>query len=265
MIKILLSAVLFFSFMNCSASAAVIKNVDFGLQADEVVITFLPLSAGEASLIQDGSGETILINTGNASSYLELKKWLKRYKVKKINQLVITKQQKYYDSNVQRAVNDYHIKRIIVPAQYQAEFQTEKWKENDLFQLTDNIHVDVLHASKQKTSAMDLLFTIGEHRILYAMSSSDEVEEKFLRIPLTHVDVLKIPNFGEGTFFSNAFLKQLDTQLAVMFTKPGCSYSPRLLSNLTAEWIELYDVREGSAYSIKMSLKSYDVMKFSAK
>ncbi|MEH7605083.1 hydrolase, partial [Priestia megaterium] len=189
MIKILLSAVLFFSFMNCSASAAVIKNVDFGLQADEVVITFLPLSAGEASLIQDGSGETILINTGNASSYLELKKWLKRYKVKKINQLVITKQQQYYDSNVQRAVNDYHIKRIIVPAQYQAEFQTEKWKENDLFQLTDNIHVDVLHASKQKTAAMDLLFTIGEHRILYAMSSSDEVEEKFLRIPLTHVDV----------------------------------------------------------------------------
>ncbi len=46
------------------------------------------------------------------------------------------------------------------------------------FELTNNIHVDVLHASKQKTAAMDLLFTIGEHRILYAMSSSDEVEEK---------------------------------------------------------------------------------------
>jgi len=76
---------------------------------------------------------------------------------------------------------------------------------------------------------------------------------------------LKIPNFGEGTFFSNTFLKQLDIQLAVAFTKPGRSYSPRLLSNLTAEWIELYDVREGSAYSIKMALKSYDVMKFSAK
>ncbi|MGG2089436.1 hydrolase [Priestia aryabhattai] len=263
MIKMLISAVLFFGFMNCSVSAAVIKNVDFGLQADEIVITFLPLSAGEASLIQDGSGETILINTGSVSSYPELKKWLQRYKVKKINQLIITKQQKYYNSNVQRAVNDYQIERIIAPAQYQAEFQTEKWKENDLFQLTDNIHVDVLHASKQ--AAMDLLFTIGEHRILYAMSNSNEVEEKFLRIPLTDVAVLKVPNFGEGAFFSNAFLKQLNTQLAVMFTKPDRSYSGQLLSNLTAEWIDLYDVREGSAYSIKMSLKSYDVMKFSAK
>ena len=48
-------------------------------------------------------------------------------------------------------MKDYHIERIIVPAQYQAEFQTEKWKENDLFQLTDNIHVDVLHASKQNS------------------------------------------------------------------------------------------------------------------
>jgi beta-lactamase superfamily II metal-dependent hydrolase len=265
MFKIWISAVLFFSFMTCSVSATVIKNVDFGLQADEVVITFLPLSDGEASLIQDGSGETTLVNTGNASSYSELKKWLKRYKVKKINQLMITKKQKYYDSNVQRLVNDYDIERMIVPEQYQAAFQAEQWKENDLFQLTDNIHVDVLHTSKQKTAAMDLLFTIGEHRILYAMSSSDEVEEKFLRIPLTHVDVLKIPDFGEGAFFSNRFLKQLDTQLAVAFTKPGRSYSPRLLSNLTSEWIELYDVKEGSAYSIKMSVKSYDVMKFSAK
>ena len=68
--------------MTCSVSAAVIKNVDFGLQADEVVITFLPLSDGEASLIQDGSGEAILVNTGSASSYPELNKWLQRYKVK---------------------------------------------------------------------------------------------------------------------------------------------------------------------------------------
>lgn len=74
--------------------------------------------------------------------------------------------------------------------------------------------------------------------------------------------MIKLANFGEGEPLSESFLKQLNPQIGVLFSKEDRTIHPELVSRLTDGWVELYDTNKRESLSIKMSPTIYDVMKF---
>ncbi|TYR79936.1 hydrolase [Priestia megaterium] len=245
--------------------ALAVESVDFVLEENEAAITFLQLPDGEATLLQDGTDQTILINTGSNHSQKHLLKWLALYEIKKIDQLIITKQGKEYDENLQFVADKYNVEEIIVPIGYRGSHDSslKEWKEKDIYQISKNIHVSVLHNQAQPSASMDLLLSFGQHQILYMANGTEHVEEKFHRKPVTKIDIIKLADFGMGEPLSEAFLNQINPQIAILFMKEKRKVSTELFHRLADSWIDLYDVDKGYSFSIKMSLKKYDTMKFS--
>ena len=240
------------------------SQVDFSLKEDEAAISFFPLFDGEATLLQDGTDRVILINTGSKKSRKELAYWLDFYHIKQINQVIITKQSEKYNGNVDWVTKQYQVEELIVP-KGSKELQTQHttmWKTKDMYQLSKHIHVSVLYHEEENFPSMDFIVAFGKHQMLYMSSPASTIEQHLLMKPVRKIDLIKLANFGEGEPLSEPFLKQLNPQIGVLFSKENRTIHPDLASRLTDGWIELYDTNKRESLSIKMSPTIYDVMKF---
>ncbi|MCA1201489.1 hydrolase [Priestia flexa] len=240
------------------------SQVDFSLKEDEAAISFFPLFDGEATLLQDGTDRVILINTGSKKSRKELAYWLDFYHIKQINQVIITKQSEKYNGNVDWVTKKYQVEEVVLP-KGSNDLQSQHirmWQGRDVYQLSKHIHVSVLYHEEVNSPSMDLIIAFGEHQMLYMSNSASTIERHLLMKPLKKIDLIKLANFGEGEPLSESFLKQLNPQIGVLFSKEDRTIHPELVSRLTDGWVELYDTNKRESLSIKMSPTIYDVMKF---
>src|SRR4051794_14224429 len=116
-ILLIILALFFPSSMIAKAETSItseVKNIDLNIKEHQAAVTFLSLSAGEATLVQGPKGETILVNIGGEGTVTELEGWLTLYDVKEISTLILTNDgQEPSLPKIRQLITKYNIKEIV--------------------------------------------------------------------------------------------------------------------------------------------------------
>lgn len=245
-------------------------EVEFSLGDDEIAFTYFDLPSGEATLIQSGQGGTVLINTGDSSSQIELAKKLHMYHVKTIDSLIVTNHGKAYSGNIEWLVDHYQISSIIVPnaSKGTIEAQLQKnngkivgWKEGEKHEVLPNLKTEVLFTGENDAvdPCLVLSFTYGEHRTLYMGLADSKIEEILASQFDLKSTILKVGHFGSSNGTSQEFLEEVDPQVAILFSLEGKRPSEYVLERLQETWIDVYQTKKIGAVSIKCTLDNYEI------
>ncbi|MBM7703328.1 ComEC/Rec2 family competence protein [Metabacillus iocasae] len=250
---------------NNRSYASKVESVDFDLSEGEAIMVFFSLSDGEATLIKDGTNHHILINTGSAASKEELYKWMNMFGIKKLDEVIITKQGAGFDDNLMDVINRFSPKHVYAPNGYQMKNDSsyEAWKEGKHHQYSEDISVRVLHNESTSTVSMDIIVTYGENRILYMTNNDSSIEKKLTKLPLSDTDVLKVANYGGGTTTSQPFLEKVDPQAAIIFETSINRINPDLLERLYEMWIDIHYVKQVGTVVMKMTKYQYEIISIS--
>lgn len=248
-----------------------IEKVDLKLKAEEVAITFLSLSNGESTLLQNENGEGLLINTGHIDSRLELKKYLEIFGITQIDTIILTNLDPHYIGNLYYLINEFKVKKVIIPSASVENYEilnslmtsVEKWQEGNHDLLQYNVSMNVLRVDKENV-VMDFILNFGKHRFLFMALANDSQElELTKKYKLKDVNILKVAEFAKKTGTSQRLLEEVDPQVAIIFQKRNSYPSADVLERLQATWIDIYYTKQFGNVTIKCSEDNYEVITLS--
>ncbi|MTT32619.1 hypothetical protein GMB86_11440 [Terrilactibacillus sp. BCM23-1] len=220
------------------------KEVVIHFKNDQIAISFLKLSNGEATLIQEAN-RTTLINTGAKSSRNELFNWLDKYGVKKIDALIITKVGRLYTGNKDILVKKYHIKQYIAPKLISKDQTFSKLKN------IGKLKIDVMN---ERPEGANLLLSYGRKHMYYLSVPFEWTNKK-----TPQANIIKIDHFGLKSRLDSTWINQLDPEMVVIFKKKGYRASPELCRQLQSNFIDVYNLMETGTVLILLSPNDYRV------
>lgn len=250
-----------------------IEKIDLNLKNEELAVTFLSLSDGEATLLQHANGENILINTGGVGTELELKKLLQLYGVTKISTVILTKDDPCCYENLFSLFKEYDVKQLIsgekVIKNLEADIEQQEdvsyhvWTVGTKQQILPGLNTEVLFEGSEINEGLDLSLTFLRHRILYLTSSSDLAKDKLLKYNLADVNIVKIPQFAKEHSITDKLIKHMDPQIAVIFQSKVDKPSANLFELLQEAWIDVYFTKKHGTITMKFTDINYEVITIS--
>ena len=192
------------------------------------------------------------------------------YGISKIKSIIITKVDQEYTSNFKWLTDHFKETTIITGYHSQPLLEGEKiqtWKTGDQIKILPGLELNIIQESTNKdssSSGMDLLFSFGEHKLLYMTSSNKMIEKSILNeYDLSSVNILKIGDFASSTGTSQRFLEHVDPQVAVIFQKKGALPSQDVIERLQETWIDIYLTKQFGNISLKCTNKDYEIITLS--
>lgn len=260
-----------FAFQNNESIHPKIEKVDLKLEANEVGFTFIDLMTGEATLIQGGEGENILINSGGPGTEQQLFDILKMFNVTSLEALIITNADEQYIANTNVLRERIQVKKVITgqqlllnsPLNQQLEVERwETWKANRTYEILPSLKAHVIYENyhEQKKHGMDLKISFHKHELLFMSSSDRQLESLFIKKPLTDINILKVPHFGQGTGSSKEFIDYINPQVAIIFRQHDEWPSQDVMERLYQSWMDIYPLKQFGSISIKFDENRYEVI-----
>ncbi|MGS2776281.1 ATP-dependent DNA helicase [Robertmurraya sp. GLU-23] len=255
---------------------AEVESIDLNLKDDELAVTFLPLTNGEATLIQNGQGEHILVNTGHQDSEEELKRVLKLYKVNHISTIILTSPEEGYVGNLNMLAEFYDVKQVITSKSIAEKIETIKtgsneiqdigihlWAQGTKQMLVENLEAEVLYNGASKEEGLDLSFTYKSSRFLILTSMTEESNRTLLKFDLSNVNIVKIPQFAVENSINEKLLRHMDPQLAVIFQSKHLAPHQDILKLLQDIWLDVHYTKMHGILTIKFTPKNYEIISIS--
>lgn len=247
-----------------------VESIDLNLSDHEIAVTFLPLSNGEATLIQNGHGENILLNTGHRDTKGELKRLLKLYKVDKISTIILTSHEDEYVGNFLMLTELYDVKQVITSkaiSEKVEELQSGRvetqdvhiWSQGTKQMLFNDLEAEVLFTGESEVE-LDLSFTYKSERFLILTSMTEASNDHLLKQNLSNVSIVKIPKFARENSISRKLLKHLDPQLAVIFQTAHTEPHEDILKLLQEMWLDVHYTKMHGILTIKMTPTNYEII-----
>lgn len=247
-----------------------VESIDLNLKEHEIAVSFLSLSNGEATLIQNGHGENILLNTGHRDTEGELKRLLKLYKVDRISTIILTSDEDEYVGNVHMLTEDYDVKQVItskgisekvvdLQSAHRKTQDIQLWTQGTKQMLFNNLVAEVLFIGESEEE-LDLSFTYKNERFLILTSMMKASNDHLLKQDLSNVSIVKIPGFGKKDSISRNLLKHLDPQLAVIFQKAQKGPHEDILKLLQEMWLDVHYTKMHGILTIKMTPTNYEII-----
>lgn len=252
---------------------AEIESIDIKLAEDEMAVTFFDLKSGEATLIQHGNGENILINTGGPGTSRQLKSLIAKYKVDKLKSVIVTKDDPEYTANLKWLAENFKVDEFVVGSTASELAQqitaygannVQKWMKGNVLQKMPGLELAVLHEEyvNPGTEGLDLSLKFGKLKMLYMSTNDPAIEKKLVQEKLSKINVLKVAEFANsGT--SQAFLEYVDPQIAVIFRKKGVPPGQDVFERLQETWIDIYQTKQFGNITIKCTPDRYEVITIS--
>ncbi|MFL6559868.1 MAG: hypothetical protein ACJ8MO_27615 [Bacillus sp. (in: firmicutes)] len=248
-----------------------ISNIDLNIKDHEVAVTFLGLSAGEATLIQGPNGENILVDAGGKDTVTELEEWLYLYDVKQISKLILTNdKQELTTKQLNRLVTNYSIKEIITTPDIKTELTktldfTNKaavasWTEGRKDTILPEMTAVVQFVGNRQDEGMDLTLEFFKHRIFLMSSFTPRAEEMLLKKNLENINVLKIPNCAKEDSLSKKLIQYLNPQISILFAAEKDEPDGDILIDLHEIWSEVYFTKKHGTVTIKFTDSNYEVL-----
>ncbi len=244
-----------------------IAKVNLKLTQDDIAITFFDLSSGEATLIQNAKGNTILINCGGPKTQSEMEMMFQLYDIKQLDTVIITKDDIQYDTNIDWIIQNFPVGKIVLasnnehPYPFLDDIKIEKWKNQDSFELFNHVVIKVENENIGQTDgALDLSIFLKSHHILYMTNAGKLIEKKLLTHMETEVDILKVGDFGAEGGTTSFFLEKIDPKVAIIFQNKNNKPNQEVLERLYDSWIDIYLTKQVGNISIKYSNDQYEII-----
>jgi competence protein ComEC len=271
---LLILLAILFPIASAAAEASTIpskvENIDLNIKDNEMAVTFIGLTSGEATIIQGPNNETILVNTGREDTASELEGWLRLYDVKKVGSLILSSDGSDLSfSHINDLITKYQIKRIITTPKL-APLVTKQldqqnllpvfsWKEGTKETLLPALTAEVQFVGTDVNEGLDFVLKFFNHRVFLMFSSSDRAEEELFKKNLQNINVFKIPNCTKEDSLSKKLIQYLNPQISVLFTPEEEHPDPEILHNLQATWSEVYSTKMHGSVTLKFTDSKYEV------
>lgn len=262
--------ILFFS--SSSVVSAELIEVDLNLEEKDLAYTFFDLSNGEATLLQSGKGQNILIDTGSMESQEQLEERLDMYHINVIDTIIITNRNDEFTGNLEWVVNNYHVNTIIVPDVIKEEMvsfyhlydkEVIGWKKGDKKELIPFLNIEVIYVEERDIydkGALVIKFSYGKQTMLYMGIADKQVENELVANYSLKSTILKVADFGSEKGTTQSFLDEVDPQVAILFKKRDKVVSELVLERLQETWIDIYQTHRLGTVSIKCHNDDYEIL-----
>jgi len=248
-----------------------IENINLNIKDHEVAVTFLGLSAGEATLIQGANNENILVNVGGKETGAELEGWLNLYDVKEISKLILTKnEQQLSDKQINSLVSKYNIKEIITTPEHSGQIVKKldstikaavvSWTMGTKKTILPEMTAVVQYVGNDVNEGMDLTLDFFNHRIFLMSSFTPRAEEALLKKNLENINVFKIPNCAMEDSLSEKLIQYLNPQISILFAPEEDEHDSDILVDLHETWSEIYSTKKHGTITIKFTDSNYEVI-----
>ncbi len=247
-------------------------EVDLNLEEQDLAYTFFDLSNGEATLLQSGKGQNILIDTGSLDSQEELEERLKMYHVEFIDTIIITNQTEEYTGNLQWLIDNYSVQTVIVPEIikeqtislfYLHDKNVIGWKKGDKTELIPFLKTEVIYVEEREgkdLGALAIMFSFGRQSLLFMGVADKQVEKRLVEEYALKSTILKVADFGSEKGTTQKFLDEVDPQVAILFKKKDFPVSEIVLERLQETWIDIYQTSRLGTISIKCHNDDYEIL-----
>jgi competence protein ComEC len=268
-LSLIYSVILSFSAV---AGSSDIDKIDLNLERNEIAFTFFELPNGEATLVQNGLGETVLINTGGPNTKEDLEEKLSIYNVESIHSVIITNIGADYCANLDWVVTEYNVKNVFVATSIKetvinayslSTVNVTGWEMSSLANVMDGVKVEVIHAEETEEfeiGSLALLITFGEQKLLYMGLANEMVENDLIQKFELEAEILKVGDFASEHGTSQSFIDEVDPQVAVIFRASDRDPSTDVLDRLQETWIDTYLTMQTGSISIKCSKDNYKII-----
>jgi competence protein ComEC len=263
--KLLILFVLFFS-GSSPVIPAELSKIQVKLSEQEIAFNFLDLSDGEALLIQTGTGEVGLINTGSSFSQEELLKRLEIYHINQIDFIILTDSSELYAGNIEEIAEKYKPKIIYAAKEVQKQLATvysltvpfSLLEAGKKYELNPGLFIRVLYTPDK--GAMTFSFSYGEHQILYMGQTDAIIEQQLMKQYPLQSSILKVGHFGDENGTSQELLEKVDPHAAIIFKQKKEWASDQVMERLQEGWIDIYQPYKLGTIMIKCDPKFYKVI-----
>jgi competence protein ComEC len=245
-----------------------IESIDLKLKDNEIAVTFLGLSDGEATLIQGSNGDNILVNAGVKETTKELEEMLKLYGVKELLALVITNRQNLEIDQLKTLISKFNIKKLITTPEISAhlsnrddikQVEVMAWEEGMSQNLLPDLFVEVLYSGKGENEGLDFTLQFFKHRLFLMTSSSGRVEEALLHKNLDDINVFKVPNWAKENSLSEKLIQYVNPQISILFASDKHQPDPDIIHDLQDTWSEVFFTKKHGTVTIKFTETNYEV------
>ncbi|GBF11724.1 MBL fold metallo-hydrolase [Tepidibacillus infernus] len=224
------------------------------IEPNEMLVSFLPLKQGEATLIQLSDREFYLIDTGSPECTEQLLTMLNQHGVGQLKGLILTNPSDDHFGGFNQILNQYSIQSIYIPELISSTFpipsayqkKIKKIKAQDEIQINQNIKIVVLSPIEPLSlspQANSLVFQLihKDVQILFTSDINQEIEQRLLeRYPLKS-EILKVSDFGGVAGSDATFLEKVDAQVGIIFSSDRELYalSEDVLERLNESWMDV--------------------------
>ncbi|WP_462412007.1 ComEC/Rec2 family competence protein [Neobacillus sp. Marseille-QA0830] len=268
---IFLPLVFLFSFVVTAETihSGNVENIKLNLKDHEMAVTFIGLTAGEATLIQGPEGKAILVDMGGQDTEKELNRWLKLYDVKTIHTLILTKESKHLSAHrLNDLIANYKIGEIITfPGAYpnvvseideQYQVSVHAWEQGKKSEILPELMSEVQFAGSGQNEGLDLTLDFFGNRLFFLSSFSSRAEETLMSRDLGNITVLKIPNLDKESSLSEELITYLNPEISILFTSEDLSDTD-MISSLRQTWSEVYSTKRHGTVTLKFSESKYEI------
>lgn len=208
--------------------------------ASKLVVHFIDVGQGDAILIQNGSKYS-LIDTGEEKEYKKLHSYLKKIKVKKITNLVITHPDSDHIGSADYVMRDYGVSNI-----YMTKYKSNSNEYKEMISAIKKYKVkrinvkkgskinlggvkaSVLHAADKAENSNDSSIVLkvvhGKKSFLFTGDISAKVEKQIASKYNVNVDVLKVSHHGSSYSSAISFVKETSPQYAIVSVGKNNNY-----------------------------------------
>jgi len=219
---------------------------DISPSTGEIQIHMLDIGQGDSILIQ-GSGKNILVDTGSPSSKQKLIDKLKKYEVAKIDLLIITHAHSDHNGNVLAVLNAVPVDLVMESPALTASPIVKKYyslmkekkiplkipKAGEFYGINEGSNLEFLtslgsfeDSENVNNSSLVFILSNGKVRALFTGDAESQVEKELVRLYGNKLEsqILKSPHHGSRTSSSDLFIKTVQPQISLISLGAGNDY-----------------------------------------
>ena len=239
-------------------------------RSDDLKITFLALRKGNSIFLEFPDGKNMLIGVGGTSKVAErvLVPFLLSKRVKKINTVVIMRDNPVHTKGLGIILNNFKIKEIIFNSKLAREnipFKIRKAKRGDWIKKEKELDFQVLNPEffrNNRNDSLVLYLVYKDFSILFPGDIGKRAQKRIVNNYDLKVKVLQIPDQKGGGILEN-FLWEIFPECAIMtFSGKAKTNFLRQLEQISSEkkeTLKIYSTKEMGALEITTCGKTYEI------
>lgn len=259
----------FFLFGGIIVSLIFIINSSFFRSAD-LKITFLALRKGNSIFLEFPDGKNMLIGVGGTSKAAErvLVPFLLSKRIKKINTVVIVRDDPVHTKGLGVILNNFKIKEMVFNSNlgnWDVPFKIRKVKRGDWLKKEKELAFQVLNPGffrNNRNDSLVLHLVYKDFSILFAGDIGKRAQKRIVNNYDLKVKVLQIPDQKGGKILRN-FLWEIFPECAIItFSGKAKTNFLRQLEQISSEkkeTLEVYSTKEMGALEITTCGKTYEI------